>query len=33
VGATYFLADADFANTSRRDADANTLQLDVEAKF
>jgi post-segregation antitoxin (ccd killing protein) len=33
VGATYFLTKADFANTARRDADANTLQLDVEAKF
>jgi len=33
VGATYYLTKADFANTARRDADANTLQLDVEAKF
>jgi long-subunit fatty acid transport protein len=33
IGATYFLTKADFANTARRDADANTLQLDVLAKF
>jgi hypothetical protein len=34
VGATYFLTKADFATaTSPRDADVNTLQLDVEAKF
>ncbi|WNW11491.1 putative porin [Pseudomonas sp. DTU_2021_1001937_2_SI_NGA_ILE_001] len=34
VGATYFLTKADFATASSpRDADANTLQLDVEAKF
>ncbi len=33
VGATYFLTKADFAVASQRDADANTLQLDVEAKF
>ena len=33
VGATYFLTEADFAVANRRDADANTLQLDVLAKF
>ena len=33
VGATYFLTKADFASRSQRDADANTLQLDAEAKF
>ncbi len=33
VGATYFLTKADYAVASQRDADANTLQLDVEAKF
>lgn len=33
IGATYFLTKADFAVASQRDADANTLQLDVEAKF
>lgn len=34
VGATYFLADADhITNAGRTDADAKTLQLDVEAKF
>lgn len=33
VGATYFLTKADFATPIRRDADANTLQLDVLAKF
>ncbi|HEX8596634.1 MAG TPA: putative porin [Pseudomonas sp.] len=33
VGATYFLTKADYAIASQRDADANTLQLDVEAKF
>ena len=33
VGATYFLTKADFAIASQRDADANTLQLDVLAKF
>jgi hypothetical protein len=33
VGATYFLTKADYAVASQRDADANTLQLDVLAKF
>ncbi|MGH8417727.1 MAG: putative porin [Pseudomonas sp.] len=33
IGATYFLTKADFAVASQRDADANTLQLDVLAKF
>lgn len=33
LGATYFLTKADFATTAQRDADANTLQLDVLAKF
>ncbi|RJX81201.1 putative porin [Pseudomonas sp. LS-2] len=33
IGATYFLTKADFATTTQRDADANTLQLDVLAKF
>jgi hypothetical protein len=33
VGATYFLTKADYAVATQRDADANTLQLDVEAKF
>jgi hypothetical protein len=35
VGATYFLTKADFVATdlAKRDADANTLQLDVLAKF
>jgi hypothetical protein len=34
VGATYFLADADhIPNAGRTDADAKTLQLDMEAKF
>jgi hypothetical protein len=33
VGATYFLTKADYAVSSQRDADANTLQLDVLAKF
>ncbi|HXR01164.1 MAG TPA: putative porin [Pseudomonas sp.] len=33
VGATYFLTKADFATPIRRDADANTLQLDVLARF
>ena len=33
VGATYFRTKADYAVASQRDADANTLQLDVEAKF
>ncbi len=33
VGATYFLTKADFATPIQRDADANTLQLDVLAKF
>lgn len=33
VGATYFLTKADYAVASQRDADANTLQLDVEARF
>ncbi|MDB6048007.1 MAG: rane protein [Pseudomonas sp.] len=33
VGATYFLTKADYAVASQKDADANTLQLDVEAKF
>jgi hypothetical protein len=34
LGATYFLTKADFATaTSPRDSDANTLQLDVLAKF
>ncbi|MDH0749627.1 putative porin [Pseudomonas sp. GD03842] len=33
IGATYFLTKADYAVASQRDADANTLQLDVLAKF
>ncbi|WP_110947984.1 putative porin [Pseudomonas bohemica] len=33
IGATYFRTKADFAVASQRDADANTLQLDVLAKF
>jgi hypothetical protein len=35
VGATYFLTKADYVATdlTKRDADVNTLQLDVEAKF
>ena len=33
IGATYFLTKADFASRTQRDADANTLQLDAEAKF
>ena len=33
VGATYFLTKADYAIATQKDADANTLQLDVEAKF
>ncbi|SER30668.1 Putative porin [Pseudomonas sp. NFACC02] len=33
LGATYFLTKADYAVASQRDADANTLQLDVLAKF
>ena len=33
VGVTYFLTKADYATTTQKDANANTLQLDVEAKF
>lgn len=34
IGATYFLTKADYASaTGYRDANANTLQLDAEAKF
>ncbi|KTC38757.1 hypothetical protein AO269_14340 [Pseudomonas putida] len=33
VGATYFLAESDVASRTRTDADVNTLQLDLEAKF
>ena len=33
VGVTYFLTKADYATSTHKDADANTLQLDVEAKF
>jgi polyhydroxyalkanoate synthesis regulator phasin len=33
VGATYFLTESDVASRFARDASANTLQLDVEAKF
>jgi len=33
LGVTYFLTKADYATSSQKDANANTLQLDVEAKF
>ncbi len=33
VGATYFLTKADYASRTQRDANTNTLQLDLEAKF
>jgi hypothetical protein len=33
LGATYFLAESDVASRNRRDADVDTLQLDLEAKF
>lgn len=33
LGATYFLTKADYASRTQRDANANTLQLDAEAKF
>lgn len=33
VGATYYMADADYASRTQTDAKTNTLQLDVEAKF
>ncbi|KAA0945795.1 MULTISPECIES: putative porin [Pseudomonas] len=33
IGATYFLADADYSSRSQQNADTNTLQLDLEAKF
>ena len=33
VGVTYFLTKADYATTTQKDANTNTLQLDVEAKF
>lgn len=33
LGATYFMARSDAASGSRKDADIDTLQLDLEAKF
>lgn len=33
LGVTYFLTKADYATSTQKDANANTLQLDVEAKF
>ena len=33
VGVTYYLTKADYATTTQKDANTNTLQLDVEAKF
>ncbi|TWI57394.1 putative porin [Pseudomonas duriflava] len=33
LGLTYFLAESDTAASSRTDADVNTLQVDLEAKF
>jgi len=33
VGVTYYLTKADYATTPQKDANTNTLQLDVEAKF
>ena len=33
VGVTYFLTKADYATSTQKDAKANTLQLDLEAKF
>ncbi|ENA36712.1 hypothetical protein HMPREF1487_04886 [Pseudomonas sp. HPB0071] len=33
LGATYFMAESDFASRTKRDADVDTLQLDLEAKF
>ena len=33
IGATYFLANADYVTDARRDADADVLQLDAEVKF
>ena len=33
VGVTYFLTKADYATSRQKDANANTLQLDLEAKF
>jgi hypothetical protein len=33
IGATYFMANADYVTDARRDADADVLQLDAEVKF
>ena len=33
VGVTYYLTKADYATTTQKDANTNTLQQDVEAKF
>jgi len=33
VGVTYFLTKADYVTSTQKDAKANTLQLDLEAKF
>jgi hypothetical protein len=33
LGVTYFMAESDFASRTKNDADVDTLQLDLEAKF